>query len=776
MRIVGATAEAFFMKRLILSLGIILGWTSTAFAAAPDTLSTLREIHSLSNSEASHMLPATFEATVIYCRSWERTIFVQDGDLAIYVQPVNEVKFTPGDRVLIQGTTRPSFRPFVVADRMTLVRHETLPKPQPATFDELIRAQHDGALVSIRGVVRTADSLLSANGRSTRLRIVTDGGYLDADVDGAKENAFSGLLDAEVEVTGAAAGRFDGKMQQTGILIHVSSPAGVKVLKRAGASPWALPTSPMDEVLTTFHVKDLTKRVRVRGTITYYHPGSAVVLQSGAKSLWIRTETSVPLRIGDLADATGFPDAHDGFLTLTGGEIQDEQIPLPITPYLETWQQLVRSRHLFDLVSIEAEVVTAVRGPSQDEYALVSDGYMFSGIYRHGEAPLSPMKQVPPGSQVRVTGICILDDANPFEHNVPFDILLRSPDDIALVATPSWLNIRNLIRILSFMLLLVVAVGVWGWTLRRKVRQQTAALSIRIAAEAELERSSAQVEQRRSRILEDINGSAPLAEILENITAMVSFRLKGAPSWCEITDGARLGEYPPNLGNLRVIENEIPARNGSPLGKLFAGCPADTKASANEADALSVGVKLAAVAIETRRLYADLRHRSDFDQLTDIHNRFSLDKRLDAQIEQTREKAGIFGLIYIDLDGFKQVNDLYGHRVGDLYLQEITLRMKRQLRSADLLARLGGDEFAALVPVVRSRVEVEEIAQRLEHSFDEPFEVEGYELRGSASVGIALYPEDGVSRDALLSAADAAMYVAKYTRRQAAEFSPDDRG
>jgi diguanylate cyclase (GGDEF)-like protein len=112
------------------------------------------------------------------------------------------------------------------------------------------------------------------------------------------------------------------------------------------------------------------------------------------------------------------------------------------------------------------------------------------------------------------------------------------------------------------------------------------------------------------------------------------------------------------------------------------------------------------------------------------------------------------------------VNDLYGHRVGDLYLQEVAERMKRQLRSGDMLARLGGDEFAALLPMVHSRADAEDISLRLERSFDEPIAIEGYLLRGSASVGIAIYPEDGTSKDSLLSTADAAMYVDKHMRKQ----------
>jgi diguanylate cyclase (GGDEF)-like protein len=179
-----------------------------------------------------------------------------------------------------------------------------------------------------------------------------------------------------------------------------------------------------------------------------------------------------------------------------------------------------------------------------------------------------------------------------------------------------------------------------------------------------------------------------------------------------------------------------------------------------------MGTRLAALAMETRALYSDLLHRSEFDLLTDIHNRFSLDKVLEEQIENARRNAGIFGLIYIDLDEFKQVNDLFGHRVGDMYLQEVAARMKRQLRSADMLARLGGDEFAVLVPIVRNRDEVQEIAQRLENCFNEPCALEGFVVRGSASVGIALYPEDGATKDKLLNKADTAMYVAKHAKRE----------
>jgi diguanylate cyclase (GGDEF)-like protein len=123
-------------------------------------------------------------------------------------------------------------------------------------------------------------------------------------------------------------------------------------------------------------------------------------------------------------------------------------------------------------------------------------------------------------------------------------------------------------------------------------------------------------------------------------------------------------------------------------------------------------------------------------------------------------------LIYIDLDDFKLINDQYGHHIGDYFLQEVARRIKRQLRSVDMLARIGGDEFVLLLPSVRSRADVDEVASRIARNFDTPFAVEGLILPGAASLGIAMYPENGLNKDELFRFADQAMYVAKFAKRQ----------
>jgi diguanylate cyclase (GGDEF)-like protein len=330
-----------------------------------------------------------------------------------------------------------------------------------------------------------------------------------------------------------------------------------------------------------------------------------------------------------------------------------------------------------------------------------------------------------------------------------------------VVAAPSWLSIRNLVIALGALMSVVIVVGARGWTLEHRVRRQTAILAARIETEAEMER-------RRSQILEDINNGRELAEILDKITRLVSFSLAGSPCWCRLDNDPWVGGSAAPADTAAAVAQEISARSGQRHGELFAAVDsADLRAKATHA--LAMGVGLCSLAIETRGLYSDLVHRSEFDLLTDIPNRFSFEKALEEAIRGAQQQAGTLGVIYIDLDRFKEINDVYGHRVGDIFLQQSAQRMKHQLRPNDVLARLGGDEFGVMVPMVANKDDVREIAVRLERCFDNPFTVEDYVLAGSASVGMAYFPEDGETKDSILSAADTAMYVAKHTKCASAD-------
>lgn len=747
------------MRKRFSAVGLVLGLASASLLSQPAPLTTLSAIHQLTNEQAAQRLPVDFEATVTFYRSYEATLFVQDGEFAIFVRPPTGTQLEVGDRIRLHGVTHESFRPYVNADKITLLAHRQTVRPVPATFEEMIQGRLDCRLVTVRGRVLSADIVVTSDQPSMVLELLLDGAKAEVQVDSDDASAIPRLLDAEVEVTGAFSGQFDGKMQMTGFLLHTQDLGGVRVVQAPAATPWSEPLTPMSDILYALRENYQSQRVRVEGTITYYMPGSAVVLQNGSKSLWINTRIRGDLRVGDQADATGLPAVHDGFLNLTDSEVRDSHVSAPLAPIAVSWLDLTQSHHIFDLVSVEGQVVAEVREAAQDEYVLVNNGHLFSAIYRHpvitGEAheSLPEMKQIAEGSTVRVAGICILENSNPFDAEVPFDILLRSADDITVIAKPAWLNVRHLIVLVAVLLLLIFIIGIRVVWTERRARRQTAAM--------------AHLERQRGRILEEINSSRPLAEILGRITEVVSVRLDAAPCWIQVADGAILGTRPPQirLSGLRLAEQEISARSGPALGNIYAAFEAYAKPHSAETEALSMAAGLAKLAIETSQLYSDLVHRSEFDLLTDIANRFSFEKQLETVIADARQCAGILAVIFIDLDRFKQVNDQFGHQVGDMYLQDAALRMKRQLRPGDMLARLGGDEFAALVARVPNRHEVEEIALRLQRCFDEAFEVDGHVVKGSASVGIALYPEDALTRDGLLIRADADMYAVKQMRQ-----------
>jgi diguanylate cyclase (GGDEF)-like protein len=159
------------------------------------------------------------------------------------------------------------------------------------------------------------------------------------------------------------------------------------------------------------------------------------------------------------------------------------------------------------------------------------------------------------------------------------------------------------------------------------------------------------------------------------------------------------------------------------------------------------------------------------DPLTGLPNRrvfrSTLDQMCQARASLTGDDAAErdFALLFLDLDRFKVINDTLGHRVGDLLLQEVAQRIRLSLPSTYILSRLGGDEFAIIVPMVAARGELAALAGRLVETVSHAYEIDGYQIRSSVSIGIAVGPHDGANADELLMAADLALYAVKADSR-----------
>ncbi len=165
----------------------------------------------------------------------------------------------------------------------------------------------------------------------------------------------------------------------------------------------------------------------------------------------------------------------------------------------------------------------------------------------------------------------------------------------------------------------------------------------------------------------------------------------------------------------------------------------------------------------TDRKLADerIRHLATHDCLTDLPNRASFSEALNAAINSARSVGNRFALLFVDLDHFKFINDTFGHEVGDTLLREFAARLRAAVRPNDLLARLGGDEFVLLCKDSSDIADLAGLAARILQATTRPVALLGQERRVSASIGIAVFPDDGTTERTLMKSADTAMYTAK---------------
>lgn len=155
------------------------------------------------------------------------------------------------------------------------------------------------------------------------------------------------------------------------------------------------------------------------------------------------------------------------------------------------------------------------------------------------------------------------------------------------------------------------------------------------------------------------------------------------------------------------------------------------------------------------------KHLSLHDTLTGLPNRLAFNDRLDWALSNAQRNDDILAVMYVDTDGFKKINDTYGHDVGDQVLLETAERLKNNTRSTDFVARLGGDEFSIILSQLTGKKDAEDVARQLEAAFASPMNIGGNDIHLSASIGISFFPEHAQEAALLLKYADLAMYRIK---------------
>ena len=322
-----------------------------------------------------------------------------------------------------------------------------------------------------------------------------------------------------------------------------------------------------------------------------------------------------------------------------------------------------------------------------------------------------------------------------------------------------------------------------------------------------------QLEQDRSLVLELVAKNEPLPRILAHIVSMIEAQIPRARSSIVLLDDGRLRTgAAPNLpesysesleglqigptvgsfgaacytGEIVITEDiatdplwedyrqlvlphglracwsiPIPSNEARVLGSFAIYHDQPCRPSVRDLEFMDMAARLASVAIAHCMLTDQLSHQAQHDALTGLPNRVLFQDRLRQALAQAERKQQQVAVLYMDLDRFKHVNDTLGHSSGDALLRQAAGRLEACVRKSDTLARLGGDEFVVVVTELNDAQDAMRVATKLIEALRVPFQVDGHELFVSVSLGISIYPDDGLTGEILMANADAAMYRAK---------------
>lgn len=667
------------------------------------------EAHSLTSAQAALALPVHLSG-VVTCvdpaTPYGHSAFIlYDSTGTIYVlfpEKYNGM-FSAGSVVDVIGVSGAGkFAPVVWSSQVRVIGHSHLPENPPLKdLIHLKTGSEDGKWVEIEGTIRAAFE----HDRYVIVELAMLGGSVDVTMPREAGVDYQRLVDAKVRIRGNAVPLMNANDQFVGV--HLLSP-GLSVLKMIekppSGDPFQLPVTPIDKLLRWDQVSAPLHRIHLRGQVTLVRPGSLVCIHDAARGVCAQTSQNTQFNIGDLVDAIGFPETENGGAALKDAAFKSSGQSTAVAVKAMTAGEVLQGRNDSDLIQVEGQLIASDLATSGDTLLLESGNVAFSAIVPKDLAA-SPGAKWKIGSTLRITGICSLRVENERGRVVfgeapvatTFRVLMRSPQDAIVLSRPSWWTTGSALVALGILLVAVIAALTWIARLRHRVRVQTAALK---------------------KAQEEAAAINELAHAMQEVTA--KRRLTGRVSATGSEQIAQLG-----IGFNRM------------LAELEQGEQA------------------------TRLAEAKLQRLALTDELTGLPNRRAFLEQLTQNLALAGREELILAVLFIDLDGFKAVNDRLGHAAGDLLLQEVSKRLRSRIREADTLARLGGDEFTIMLTGLQAARDAEAVAGKLLGVLSERIMIESHEVSIGASIGICLCPRDGVDAELLMKNADSAMYEAK---------------
>ena len=754
------------LVRLSALVAVFAGSVIAAKAATSTAaeVTTVRQIRS-QNAQTHASKTVHIHGVVTYFDTVAPNLFVQDATGGVWVDLRGSqlAPPSPGQVLDLRGVVGFGFSPYISNPQWKIVGNAPPPKPVRVLYDDVALGSFDGQWVQMDGVVRSF--IQQAEGNVLVIEVATPTGAFKVRIPNYHEPFPMELVDAKVRFTGVCGATFNSRQQLVSVHLFTPSLKNIQVLDAPPKDPFAIPVTPIADV-RRFSV-DLSNehRIRVIGTVTARFPRQGIYMTDATGGLYAESEDGTPVVEGDQVEVIGFPSAGSFSPVLKSARIRPtgQHFAPSVTPI--TGKAALKGAYDAELVTIDGILRSYRETSSGHSLIIESDDHVtFEASLAHGGVKNLESLE---GSRLTLTGICAVradENGNPAD----FKIVLRSPSDIRVVAPGPWLTTQRAASMVSFLMFVTVCVICWVVILRRRIRRQTQIITTKLKNELALEERYRDIfEQnltglyiaRSDSDIVDCNDAC--ARILGYSGRAALFAEKGRVS--EILQELHKGSSDTSF--LEGTEHSFKRPDGT------TGWALCSLRVIRDKDGGSDVFEGSLVDITERKLAEErIQFLAFFDSLTSLPNRALVQDRLSKAIATARRQREKLGVLHLDIDNFKIINDCLGHSQGDELLRSIAQRLQGCSRDEDTVARLGGDEFLITLGPINAAADAAVVAERIAGELKPPFSVNGHVLNVTCSIGISIFPEHGEDAETLIKHADTAMYASKSSGRNTYRF------
>lgn len=756
------------LKRAVLQLLFACCAIPAIAAPRPVELTTVRQIREFPAATQGET-GVHVRAVVTYFDTVAPNLFVQDASGGIWVdlrgsklQPPS-----PGQVLDLHGKVGFGFSPYIADPQWTVVGHATPPQPVRANYDDVASGLFDSQWVQMDGVVRSFVQQIEGN--VLVIDVATPTGTFKVRVPNYREPFPMGLVDAKVRFTGVCGAAFNSRNQLVAIHLFMPSLKDLMVLDAPPKDPFAVPVTPIANVRRFSADLSDEHRIKVVGTVTARFPLQGIYMTDASGGLFAESKDGTPVKEGDEVEVIGFPAAGNFSPVLRSAGIRPTGRHFTPTTTPVTGKVALKGTHDAELITIAGTLRSDRRLGNGQVFIVESDDHItFEASLTHGDTQNIAVLE---GSRLTLTGICaVRADENGNPSN--FQVVLRSPADIRVLSAPPWLNAQRALFILCG--LMGSTVGVIGWVLilRRRVAQQTKIITDKLKNELALEERYRDIFERNLTGLFVAEANGKILDCNEACARILGYAGRAAL----FLDSARAEQV---IRRFHETSSDASFTAGT---EYSFERPDGTQGWAlcslrlvREKDSESEAFEGSLVDITERKLAEErIQFLAFFDSLTNLPNRTLLQDRLSKAIAGARRRREKVGVLHLDIDSFKTINDCLGHSWGDELLRSIGQRLQACARDEDTVARLGGDEFLIALGPIASFADAAVVAERIADELKPPFSLNGHVLSVTCSIGISVFPEHGEDAETLLKNADAAMYASKSAGRNMFSFFSEE--